>query len=136
MTTTYDHDKLRELAGVVGAQEFHGACDSTKPALWAWLNNLSSLSDDEFLREAQHAIFQSASSGRFRGNFEDDHCRASACYHESKRRHRAAGHGKDCYGPTLYSRAYVRAMRDQGHEPPASGASGVCHCEISPEVSR
>lgn len=124
-TAIYDQERLVELAGPVGAREFNSSYESCKPKLWEWLNNLDALIDDELHRETQYRIYESASCGRFTGNFEDVHCYATACFTEANRRHRAVGHAEDCHGPTIYSRAHARVMRDHGYEP---SLSGTCNC--------
>lgn len=122
----YDQDKLLQLAGIVGAGEFNATYEGRKAHLWAWLTELPNLTNQELFDEAKYCIYDSASCGRFRGNFEDVHCRATACYKEAGRRHVAAGHAEDCRGETIYSRAHAANMWDHGYTPTASGE---CHCE-------
>ncbi len=105
--------------GPVAEGEFEGAADAHRPALTAWLEALPSLSDEDFLDVATSAIYDSALVQRFRGNWEHDHCKASAAYAEAQQRHRAAGHTEHCTGDTLYSRAFLRAWRSAGNDPNA-----------------
>ncbi len=114
---TLTDTQIEEQFGPIAYREFQGATDTAKPRLRDWLGNLHTLTDDELLGEAAGAILGSAIVQRFRGNFEADHCMATACYREAKRRHEAAGHAGDCRGTTIYGRAHANVMRSQGHTP-------------------
>jgi hypothetical protein len=105
--------------GPVAEREYDGAADHAKAALTAWLEQLPTLPDDEFLTAAATAIHGSALVNSWRGNWEADHCKATAASAEAKRRHHAAGHTEDCTGDTLYSVAFARVWRSQGHSPDA-----------------
>ena len=111
--------------GPVAAQEFEAARDTVKPGLLVWLASLRTMTDDEFRDACESAIYASASVARFRGNFEDDHCKATACFSESRRRLVLAGHSDDCRGPSVYSRAHASLMRSHGYQPTGDG---VCEC--------
>lgn len=111
--------------GLVAEREYAAAPDWDKPKLAEWLAYLPSLSDAAFLDHAAGAIYDSALANRFRGNWEGTHCRATAAYGEAKRRHLAAGHSEDCQGPTLYSNAHARIMREHGYSP---SPDGTCTC--------
>lgn len=124
--STVNVDNLRDVIGAVGESEFHQALESTKPGLLELFGTLRDMPDDEFLRECEYRIWDSVNCNRFRGNYWAEHCRATACAHESRRRHRAAGHDEDCHGPTIYSRAHARLMRDHGYTPTPDGE---CHCK-------
>lgn len=104
-----------DLIGQVAFREYDGSPDWAKPTLLAWCVNLPNLTDDVLRSEATRAIHDSALVQRFKGNWEHDHCRASAAYHESQRRHHVAGHASDCRGDTIYSAAYRDAVRGAGH---------------------
>lgn len=123
LTTGID---LVALVGAVAAGEYEAAKDFYKPGLLEWAGKMRSLSDAEFLTDAKCAIFDSASCNRFRGNWEHEHFKATACWFEAKRRHIAAGHDEDCRGETLYSRAHASVMRDHGYAPTEPGE---CCCE-------
>jgi hypothetical protein len=123
--STYTDEQLIDLLGVVGISEYKAAPEWSLPKLDAWIARLRDLSDGEFYDVAQSAIYESALCNRFRGNYEHVHCMATACYHESERRHQLAGHSKDCHGPTLYHRAHSDLMRDHGYTP---SPDGVCVC--------
>jgi hypothetical protein len=118
--------------GPVAEREYDGAAEYAKADLAAWLDRLPTLSDDDLLDVAASAIHGSALAQRFRGNWEADHCKASAVYAEANLRHLAAGHTEDCSGDTIYSRAFLRAWRSQGHPadayPPRS-----CDCGAKEE---
>lgn len=101
--------------GPVAEREFDGAADHAKAALTAWLEKLPTLSDDDFLGEAASAIHGSALVNRWRGNWDADHCKASATHAEAKQRHLAAGHDPACTGSNLYDRAFRQVWREQGH---------------------
>lgn len=116
---------LVDLIGAVAAREYDAARPSTRPALDAWIGKLRDLTDEELFEDTKYRIYESANCGRFRGNFEDVHCMATATYHEAKRRHHAAGHRKDCKGPTIYGRAHASVMREHGYKP---SPSGTCTC--------
>lgn len=125
---TFTDEQLIDLIGVVGIGEYKGAAEWALPKLDAWIGGLRDLTDEEFGTECQAAIYESALCNRFRGNYEHIHCMATACFHESRRRHMAAGHDRDCNGPSLYSRAHATVMRDHGYTPTADG---TCDCEVS-----
>jgi hypothetical protein len=116
-STEHDLDSIADIVGPVAAREFENAKDFYKPGLIAWARKLPKLSDAEFLAQCGVAIHDSALVNSFRGNWEHEHFKASACYHEAQRRHVAAGHSKDCRGTCLYGQAHARVMRGQGHEP-------------------
>lgn len=101
--------------GPIAEQEFDTAPDWSKPKLTAWLDALPSLDDEEFRQQAAMAIHDSALANSFRGNWNHDHCRATAAYSEAKARHLAAGHADDCTGDTIYSKAFAHVWRGQGH---------------------
>lgn len=105
--------------GPVAEREFAAAADAHRPALTQWLTLLPALDDEDFLWKAASAIHGSALVSSFRGNWEHEHCKASAAYAEAERRHQAAGHSEACTGDTLYSQAFVEAWRSQGHDPAA-----------------
>jgi hypothetical protein len=115
--------------GPIAAQEFEGAGDAHKPRLSEWLDALPDLSDEDFFWQAASAIHDSAQANSFRGNWEHDHCKATAAHSESERRHQAAGHAKDCTGDTIYSRAFAQVWREQGHSPSAY-PSRPCGCGL------
>lgn len=101
--------------GPVAEQEFAGAKDAHKQSLTDWLNRLPDLSDEEFFWQAASAIHGSALVNGFRGNWEHEHCKATAAHAEANRRHQQAGHTADCRGDTIYSRAFAQVWREQGH---------------------
>ncbi len=110
-------DALADLLGPVGIREFDSSPDWAKPGLREWIAKLQDLSDDDFLAEAASAIHSSAVVQNFRSNYEHEHCKATAAYRESKRRHEAAGHDPTCDGDSIYARAHANVMRSQGHTP-------------------
>lgn len=110
----YPDRELLELAGIVGYREFENSPEYTKEELRAKLRTLRTLDDKAFICETESAIYSSALVSGFRGNWNHDHCYATACYHESERRKIAAGHLEDCRAQTLYSTAYGNVMRRQG----------------------
>lgn len=114
---TLTDDQITDLFGPIAFREFDGSQDWAKPKLREWLDSLADLDDTEFLAEAGSAIHGSALAQSFKGNWEHEHCKATAAYREAKRRHLAAGHADDCYGDTIYSRAHANVMRSQGHTP-------------------
>lgn len=109
---------LAEKVGVVAAKEFEAAEDWAKPKLLEWIDKLPSLSDETFALECQRAIYDSALCQRFRGNWEHEHCRASACHHESRRRMVAVGHDRRCNGENIYTQAYASVLVNEGHQRP------------------
>jgi hypothetical protein len=109
--------ELADILGPVGIHEYENSPDWAKPKLRDWAESLAGMSDDNFLSEAASAIHGSALLQSFRSNYEHEHCKATACFKEAQRRHRAAGHTDDCHGDTLYSRAHASVMRSQGHTP-------------------
>jgi len=124
--TDTDAQWIADTFGPVAAQEFNGAKDTYKADLVTWARDLPDLSDDAFARECAHAIFDSAQASRFRGNWEHEHFKATACFREARRRHVAAGHSDDCRGDTAYGFAHARVMKANGYtpSPPASCTCG------------
>jgi hypothetical protein len=106
---------LADLIGPVAFREFENAPDWAKEKLRAWCERVPALSDNELLDEAASAILESAMVNSWRGNWDHLHCRATVVFRESGRRHRAAGHADNCAGDTLYSIAFARSWRSQGH---------------------
>lgn len=118
MTTSddrYPDTELLELTGPIGYDEFENAPEWAKEALRAKLVELTTLSDDEFVEAAEHAIYESALVQRFRGNWEHHHCYATACCHQSELRRLAAGHAEECRDKTLYTEAYDNVVRAAGY---------------------
>lgn len=110
---------VAEIAGPIGYREFESSKEAHRAGLERWILALPGLSDEEFRAEAASAIHGSALVNSFRGNWAHEHCKASAAYHESKRRHVAAGHDEDCHGDTIYDVAFAQVWRSQGHSPNA-----------------
>lgn len=125
-----DSSAIADIVGPVAVSEFDNAKDHYKPGLIDWARKLQTLNDEQFLTEATRAIYESALVGRFRGNWEHEHFKATACYYAAKRRHAAAGHSSDCNASTLYGQAHARAMREAGHTPPPLIG---CTCGRAPE---
>lgn len=113
--------------GPVAEREFDGAADYEKQKLTEWLEKLPTLDDDEFFRVAQSAIYGSAQVASWRGNWEAEHCRATAVFSDAKRRHRETGHDEDCRGETLYGKAHSKLMREHRYTP---SPAGECHCDL------
>lgn len=101
--------------GPVAEQEFEQAADAHRETLTRWLDALHGLPDDDFTDAAAAAIHGSALTNSWRGNWAHEDCRASAAFNEAKQRHLAAGHADNCTGDTLYSVAFRRTWRSQGH---------------------
>lgn len=115
-TTAFDLDLLETTYGPTARREFEGARESEQPGLWTWaFETLPGMFDSVFVTVASRAIYDSANMGRFRGNFEDVHFKATACYRESERRQRLAHPDEDCRATSLYERAYNITVRDAGH---------------------
>lgn len=114
---TITDSELAEILGPVGIREYKNSPDWAKPKLRDWAESLAGMSDDDFYGEAASAIHGSALMQSFRGNYEHEHCKATAAYKEAQRRHLAAGHTDDCHGDTIYSLAHASVMRGQGHTP-------------------
>lgn len=108
-------DTLADILGIVGIREYESAPAWAQAKVEMWAAKLRTRDDDDFMWEAASCIHASALANSFRGNWEAEHAKASACHHEAKRRHLAAGHTKDCRGDTLYSRAFVEAWAGQGY---------------------
>lgn len=102
------------LVGHVAAREFAGAKEVYRDRLREWALALPMMDDDRFLDEAGSAIHGSALVNSWRGNWEHEHFKASACHHESNRR-KAAEHDDACESSTLYERAWNSTVRSQGH---------------------
>lgn len=102
------------LVGHVAAREFGSAKEVYRERLREWAVALHDLSDADFLGEAASAIHGSALVNSWRGNWEHEHFKASACHHESNRR-KTVEHADDCEASTLYERAWNSTVRSQGH---------------------
>lgn len=116
---TADLDAIAAIIGPTAYMEYENTAEAHLPALTAWILNLPYLDDEAFLGEAGMAIHGSALVNSFRGNWNHEHCKASAAYHESQRRHLAVGHAEDCHGDTIYDVAFAQVWRGQGHDPDA-----------------
>lgn len=101
-----DLTKFAELVGPVGMTEYEGSPDWAKADLLTWALGLPELSDTDLHAETESAIYESALTQRFRGNWNHVDFKVTACYREAKRRHLAAGHTKDCRADTIYGEAY------------------------------
>lgn len=112
-----DDSSIADIVGPVAVTEFDNASDHYKPGLIVWARTLPTLTDEQFLTECSRAIYESALVGRFRGNWEHEHFKATACHYDAKRRHVEAGHSSDCRGGTLYAQGHRAAMRSAGHTP-------------------
>lgn len=110
----YPDKELLALTGIVAYREFESAPEWSKEELRAKLIALTTLTDEEFIEAAERAIYESALMSRFRGNWNHDHCYATACYHQSELRKVAVGHAEDCRAPTLYSLAYDNVTSRHG----------------------
>lgn len=117
--------------GPTAEREFANADDAHKATLTQWLALLPVLDDYDFFHKAASAIHDSALVNGFRGNWDHEHCKASAAYSEAQRRHREAGHSEDCAGDTIYSRAFAQVWRGQGHDP-AAYPPRPCDCGTEP----
>lgn len=109
-------EALTALVGAVAAMEFRAARDYYRAEMEEYATSLPTLTDRELRDKTIRAIHASALMQAFRGNWEHEHFKASACFHESQRRHRLAGHSDSCSND-IYTRAYDAVMRDQGHTP-------------------
>lgn len=123
-TPTFD---LEAEFGPIAAREFAAAPEWAKSELLEWMTGLRSMADADFLIETRSAIYDSANMGRFRGNFEHVHCKATVCYQESRRRLVRDRHDKDCRGPSIYSLAHAQLMRSHHYTPTPDGE---CHCKV------
>lgn len=112
----YPDKELLALTGIVGYDEFENSPDWAKDELRRKLVALTQLDDEDFVREARGAIYNSALVNRFRGNWNHDHCYATACYHQSEQRRLAAGHLEECRARSLYAWAYDEVTREHGME--------------------
>ncbi len=119
-----------DLLGPVGVSEFNAAPAWSKPDLITWVQKLHDQDDQEFFWTAASAIHGSALVNSFRGNFNHEHCKGTAAYREAKRRHLSAGHTDDCYGDTIYGRAFAQVWREQGHDP-AAYPPKPCTCGVA-----
>lgn len=127
----YPDKELLALTGIVGYREFEHSPEHAKEKLRAKLIELTSLDDDEFTRAAESATYDSALMQRFRGNHEDIHCLATACYYQSElRKTLIHGHEVDCNAETLYTSAYDAVISRHGMDP---GEHPPCECPNTKE---
>lgn len=111
-------EALTALVGLVAAREFRAADECYYAELEEYAFNLPTLTDKRLYEITSAAIYISALVNSFRGNWEHEHFKASACFHESQRRHKLAGHSDTC-SDDIYTRAYDAVMKSQGHTPNA-----------------
>lgn len=111
--------------GPVVAREFTSAEPGDRAGVLEFLDRLPDLDTREFLDQAEHAIYTSSLMSGFRGNWQHEHAKASACYTESCRRAEAAGRNPSCDRHALYSQAYRRVSISQGYGP---GPRSECSC--------
>jgi hypothetical protein len=122
----YPDKELLALTGIVAYREFESAPEYSKERLRARLVELTTLSDEEFVRACESAIYDSALMQRFRGNHEDVHCLATVCYYQSElRKTLLHGHEVECNAETLYTRAYDAVISRHGMNP---GEHPPCEC--------
>jgi hypothetical protein len=125
-------EELEQIMGHRGWEEYGRAPDWAKPKIRIWAATLADMSDEYFVSHCAGRILDSAQVISFRGNWEGDHAKASACWAEAKRRYEAAGH-VDCEGDNLYVAAYNRAFRSQGYTP---RPWNDCTCGVGNEAVR
>lgn len=127
-TTTLDGpDLIEHLYGPIARQEYQHAPSSTRAHLMAYAQRLGTLNAEDFVTFTETAILDSAITGRFRGNFSAEHCKATMCHAEDRRRQVAAGHDEWCSNGSLYQRAYNAVVRNQGH-PQLASITTTCDC--------
>ncbi len=132
--SAFTDEQLTDLIGVVGLREYKAAAELARPKLDEWIGALRDLSDDELYGECRRWIYEGALVQRFqRMNFEDVHCRGTACFFESRRRHRLAGHDDHC-SQSIYGRAYAAVTTDAGY--PGMGSTRECTCLSASAVTR
>jgi hypothetical protein len=118
-------DALLTQVGEVAFGEFQNASETYHDKLRAYAERLPTLTDDELGQECESAIYDRALVNSFRGNWEHEHFKASACFSEAECRAMASGHVRYCPSPTIYGRAHARVMRQHGHTP---SPEGTCTC--------
>lgn len=118
-------EELLKLIGPRGLKEYTAATPENRPRVVKFATTMSELNDIQFVDACERSILESAQVNSVKGNWEDIHAIASACYTEAKRRYLAAGHDEKCQGDNLYQKGYIRAYRSQGHKPPERRA---CEC--------
>lgn len=79
---SYDLELIEETAGETARREFEDSPEWAQEKLALWIVGLPGLSDVELQDEAGMAIHTSALVQSFRGNWEHEHCKASAVMHE------------------------------------------------------
>lgn len=126
-----DGDAIEVIArlGVVCVREFDHALPRYQPDMVSYAASLPAMTDQELMVAAEDAIYTSALVTRFKGNWEHDHFKASACYSESERRAHAAGHD-GCARHSIYDRAYRRAFETGTGQRP--GPVPACTCPPAP----
>lgn len=127
--TGFDLDLLEATYGPTARREFEHSLADEKPRLWQWAFEVLPVKfDDEFVRTASSAIYDSANMANYPG-FENLHFKATVCYRESERRHALAHPDEDCRATSLYQRAFNMAVRDAGH---SHMASEIVPCTCQP----
>lgn len=109
--------EVQSLTGQVAADEFAAARAPYRDEMLTWAHALPSLSDAALREECERWIWEGATANAYRGNYNHVHFKCTAVSHEATRRHHNQGHAESCHGPTIYSRAHDRAMREAGHTP-------------------
>jgi hypothetical protein len=120
-------DAIEAIAtlGPVCVREYDNALPRYRPDLVNYASALSKMTDQELMVAAEDAIYTSALVSRFKGNWEHDHFKASACYSESERRAAASGR-QGCVRHSIYDRAYRRAFESGTGQKP--GQMPGCTC--------
>jgi hypothetical protein len=102
------------IVGPVAMRELAEAEECYRDDLVTWALELPYHNDDHVSRVARGAIYASALSSRFPGNWNHEHFRCSAVYHVCDVRDRARGVATGCDHHGLYQRAESRMGRDIG----------------------
>lgn len=110
-------EELNEIIGPLAMNYYTSGPEYAHKEVKSFARSIREADDNEFVTMTSGAILESAMVNSFRGNFGHLHAMADGAAHEADRRHQAAGHDKECRGDNLYSVAYARAYRSQGHTP-------------------
>jgi hypothetical protein len=130
-TETLDGADLIERSyGPIARGEYDTALAAKRPALLDYARALPAMTDRELVAATESAIYESALIARFsRMNFNAEHCRATMCHSESRRRQVAAGHDEWCGVGSLYQQAYNAVVCGQGH-PGLASVTTECGCGL------
>lgn len=116
------------MIGWTAARELTTASLHGQSEAWRSIRRIAAHGIDKaWIDDVAGAITDSARCSNWRGNWNDLHSVASFAYHDGERRDRLAGRDTRCERHSVYSRAFRKAMHEQGHSTPIA----ECTCNTT-----